>query len=77
MVSVREFSSENLSEVNVLTLPEKTRMKREVTVFTEQLKLYEVAGENGRQVPYESWYWKFHPGDIMSQMKPTTGNDSC
>lgn len=46
MVTVREFSTENLSEKNVSILLEKTRMNREVTVF------YKVAGDNGRQVPY-------------------------
>ena len=33
MVSVREFSSENLSEINISILLEKTRENREITVF--------------------------------------------
>lgn len=44
----REFSNENLSEINVSILLEKTRMNREVTAF------YKVSGEDRRQGPYES-----------------------
>lgn len=72
MVSGREFSNENLSEINFSILLEKTRMNREVTAF------YKVSGEDRRQGPYESCQlWTVHPWDIKSQMKSTSGSGSC
>lgn len=74
MVSVREFSSQNLSEINVSILLVKRRMNREVTAFIKQL----MADENERQISRESWwFWTVYPVAIISQIRPATGNDSC
>lgn len=72
MVPGREFSSENLSGINVSILLEKMRMNSEVTAF------YKVSGEHRRQGPYESWQlWTVHPRDIKSQMKSMSGSGFC
>lgn len=74
MVSVREFSSQNLSEINVSILLEKTRMNGEVTAFIKQL----MADENERQIPHESWWFcTVFPVSTISQIRPITGDDFC